>query len=174
MIPYRLDLLHAAIFNSEPVLVAPIQNDALNVSDADAFSRFIPLLMAEQESLAGVDSSSKVGFEVLSQFLRTASNVIENTSGSSAQGGHYESIEGVRELMERLKIASQRDHGEGSNKSHITRACHGTLSILHNLLVHKTPHRHQRNEQHVESLFAAVQNTTEKDWAHVPYLHLFM
>lgn len=164
---YRLDLLHAAIFDQDPTLIESLSDQDSDTSDAEAFQRFTPLLIAEQEALAQVDSPFKTNFRIFSDFLQIATHFLDNA-------GNHESAGRLQQLLEQLNIASQNEWSTADDGYHLGRACSSTLSILQSLLVRKTPHRHQSNEQQVQWLFAAIQNSSQRSWRHVPYLQLFM
>lgn len=142
-------------------------DESPNPSDAEAFSRFTPLLIAEQEALIHTDSPFKANFRVFADFLQIAAHFLSNAS-------QHESAGRLQHLLEQLSIASRNDRPTTDDSYHLAQACSSTLAILYGLVVRKTPHRHQSNEQHVQWLFTAIQNTSQRHWMHVPYLQLFV
>ena len=144
------------------------------MSDAEAFSRFTPLLVAELEALERTDSPYHDTVQTLSEFLQSATSILESNAFPSVQVNGHNFVERAQELLERFNVQALSERADAGDTRQLARACYCTLVVLQNLIVHKTPHRHRSNEQYTDWLFATIQSVEDKVWKDVPYLQLLM
>lgn len=177
---YRLDLLHAAIFDSEPLLTQSelpcnIQKLEMEFSDDELFSRLTPLLTAEQEDFQLVRSVYSDKLRNVPDLLNKAVEVMRTTSAiDSGSQQDKNSVEQLQQMVERFGQASSEEDPAAPDAHHLVRACHLNFVIFYNLAVHRIPSRHRGNQKYADGLFSAVRCISERAWQDIPYLRLWV
>ena len=184
-----LDLLHAAIFDCKPLLTSPdmpasVTLADLEVSEAQAFARLIPLLAAEQEDFQKMNSTYSATLRQLPDLLASAVHLLNDELHSSLRveadtkmkattpGGNI--IADFKERLDRFGQLGFEEHPDFFDAHHLARACHLNFVIFYNLVIHRLPHRHRSNQKYADALFFAIRGTKERTWEGISYLRLWI
>ena len=176
-------MLHAAIFDAEPVFtVADLPDsspyDNQEPSDGQILAQLIPLLVAEQEQFQRASTAHSKVLEQLPELLKAAVSFLNETTmdetDMTAASTSQDTIQQLQGYIERIGRIASQEQPDTSDVHHLARACHLTLVVLHNLAVHRVPHRHISNQKYADGIFSAVRCIENDTWREIPYLRLWM
>ena len=176
-----LDLLHAALFDAEPVLTTRdvleplVQSD---LSDAQTFVHLTPLVIAEQEDFHKKNTLYREHLQQLPELLRNAFNLLD---GVLKEGVNLnislvptDSIEHFEKCIEHFGQLASLNFNHSPDASNLIRTCHLNLVIISNLVRYRMPHRHKINQKYADGLYSAFRSVSDQAWEHLWYLRLWM
>ncbi|KAF2725009.1 hypothetical protein K431DRAFT_116892 [Polychaeton citri CBS 116435] len=178
-----LDLIHAALFDTTPLLTnadpgSRAPSPGMDQGDADLFDRISPLLVAEQQDLQqGIQTAHNVKLREVPQLLASASAALRGSSILPTQDFIlYKDDPSLlfRDGLDRFGQQSIHGINETDDSHQLARACHLTLVIFYNLAINKVPYRHHSNQRNCQWLCDAVRNIQDSTWQLVPYFRLWI
>lgn len=180
----RLDLLHAAMFESPLVFTsakAPPTSTAYvesGLPDAEIFTRLMPLLVAEQKDFhRDSDSIYNEKLRGLDQLLTDAASA---TKGAMADDSIPNCLMNdpvfVTNWSSHLEEFHQRsclDDPTARDALYLARVCHACMMLFHNTLT-GVPGRAAINQPYVDSIWIAMRTIKDSTWKPLPYMRLLI
>lgn len=169
-----LDLLHAVLYDNEPILANASASEVAERSDSikSKPTWFTSLLLAEQDEFQKAGRTPYTDNLVgLTSIIEGVGNILRNEFLPTRDPSL---VEKVRNDLEDFGRRATRDHPSAPDARHLGRCCFQYMCILFNLTANKVPHRHKSNQLNVEQLYDAVRRVKNSTWQQIPYHRLLV